>query len=150
MFDYYLYLFLLIYFLTAPVGERSTLSSLISKKGLNGALYVAGEVLFITRPLIYVLFIRKYGARSWIPWFLSLAVDFTGMGILSRITSSTGGTEEQQFHLSVPEKNEVRYPQILYRLRDQPSTKCHDLLSFNLFPLKLVLSSSLYYGTDSG
>nr|XP_011469102.1 PREDICTED: peroxisome biogenesis protein 16 [Fragaria vesca subsp. vesca]XP_011469103.1 PREDICTED: peroxisome biogenesis protein 16 [Fragaria vesca subsp. vesca] len=99
-----------------PVVERSTLSSLISKKGLNGALYVAGEVLFITRPLIYVLFIRKYGARSWIPWFLSLAVDFTGMGILSRITSSTGGTEEQQFHLSVPEKNEVKRRKLLWAL----------------------------------
>lgn len=92
--------------------ERSTLSTILSEKGLHGALYVVGEVLFITRPLIYVLFIRKYGARSWIPWFLSLAVDTTGMCILSRIIS-TGGTKEQQFHLSVPEQNEVRFSQIL-------------------------------------
>ncbi|PRQ57763.1 hypothetical protein RchiOBHm_Chr1g0351881 [Rosa chinensis] len=45
------------YFLTASVVESLTLSTILSEKGLHGALYVAGEVLFITRPLIYVLFI---------------------------------------------------------------------------------------------
>ncbi|XP_050386226.1 peroxisome biogenesis protein 16 [Argentina anserina] len=99
-----------------PVVERLTISTILSKKGLHGALYVAGEVLFITRPLIYVLFIRKYGVRSWIPWFLSFAVDVAGMGILSRITSSTSGTEEQQFHLSVSEKNEVKRRKLLWAL----------------------------------
>lgn len=98
-----------------PVVERLTLSTILSEKGLYGALYVVGEVLFITRPLIYVLFIRKYGARSWIPWFLSLAVDVTGMGILSRIIS-TGGTKEQQFHLSVSEQNEVKRRKLLWAL----------------------------------
>lgn len=87
--------------------QRPTISTILSEKGLHGALYLAGEVLFITRPLFYVLFIRKYGTRSWIPWFLSLAVDFVGMGILSKVTKSGGHTEEQQFHLSVSENDEV-------------------------------------------
>ncbi|ONI22813.1 hypothetical protein PRUPE_2G152800 [Prunus persica] len=98
-----------------PVVKRPTLSTILSKKGLHGAFYLIGEALFITRPLIYVLFIRKYGVRSWIPWFLSLAVDFTGMGILSRITSSRVGTE-QQFHLSDSEKNEVKRRKMLWAL----------------------------------
>ncbi|CAB4269842.1 unnamed protein product [Prunus armeniaca] len=54
-----------------PVVKRPTLSTILSKRGLHGAFYLIGEALFITRPLIYVLFIRKYGVRSWIPWFLS-------------------------------------------------------------------------------
>lgn len=98
-----------------PVVKRPTLSTILSKRGLHGAFYLIGEALFITRPLIYVLFIRKYGVRSWIPWFLSLAVDFTGMGILSRITSTRGGTE-QQFHLSDSEKNEVKRRKMLWAL----------------------------------
>lgn len=87
--------------------ERLTLSTLWSEKDLHGVFYVFGEVLFITRPLIYVLFIRKCGIRSWIPWLLSLAMDFTGMRILTRITSSRGGTKAPQFLLSVSEKDEV-------------------------------------------
>lgn len=87
--------------------ERPTISTLLSEKGLHGALFLAGEVLFITRPLIYVLFIRKYGIRSWIPWFLSLAMDFVGMGILSNVTKSGGQDKVQRFRLSIPEKDEV-------------------------------------------
>ncbi|KAF9275627.1 Peroxisomal membrane protein pex16 [Mortierella alpina] len=41
---------------------------------LNG-LGAAGEYLFILRPLIYVLAMRKYGQKSWYPWFLSLAIE---------------------------------------------------------------------------
>ncbi|GBG68640.1 hypothetical protein CBR_g3181 [Chara braunii] len=36
---------------------------------------LAAEMLFILRPLIYVLAIRRYGAKAWRPWFLSLSVD---------------------------------------------------------------------------
>ena len=103
-------------FLTAPMVERPTLSKLLSAKGTIGALFVMGEVLFITRPLIYVLFIRKYGIRSWIPWFLSLAVDFTGLGFLSLATRSRHAGKEQTFHLSTSEKDEVRVPLIITQI----------------------------------
>ncbi|XP_050137324.1 peroxisome biogenesis protein 16-like isoform X5 [Malus sylvestris] len=99
-----------------PLVERLTLSTLWSEKCFHGAFYVFGEVLFITRPLMYVLFIRKCGIRSWIPWLLSLAMDFTGMRILSRISSSRGGTKAPQFHLSVSEKDEVRRRKLLWAL----------------------------------
>lgn len=99
-----------------PAVQRRTVSTILSEKGLNGALNLAGEVLFITRPLIYVLFIRKYGTRSWIPWFLSLAVDFVGMGILAKVTMSWSQTKEQQFQLSVPENDEVKRRKLLWAL----------------------------------
>lgn len=88
--------------------QRPTLSSILAEKGLCGALFVMGEVMFITRPLIYVLLIRKYGIRSWLPWCISLAVDLTGMGILSSVTMLKLGRKDQQLHLSDQEKDEVR------------------------------------------
>lgn len=87
--------------------KRHTLSSILSEKGLHGVLFVMGEVLFITRPFIYVLFIRKYGIRAWNPWFISLAVDLLGMGITSYATGSGDNRKHKQFHISASEKDEV-------------------------------------------
>lgn len=104
----------------SPVVERRTLSTLFAEKGLHGALFIAGEVLFITRPLIYVAFIRKYGVRSWIPWVLSLTVDFIGMGILSQVTSREE-VKKEKIHLSESEQLEMRRRKLLwafYLLRD--------------------------------
>ena len=99
--------------------ERPTLSTVLAEKGFRGALFVAGEVLFIARPLIYVAFIRKYGIRSWIPWVLSLAVDFMGMGILSQVTTQDGGKKEK-IHLSAPEQQEVRALKPTYYVNSLP------------------------------
>lgn len=87
--------------------ERPTFSTILSKRGLHGALFLIGEVLFISRPLIYVLFIRKCGDRSWTPWFLSLAIDCLANSTLSLVTTSVAGGKEQMIHLSAPEKDEV-------------------------------------------
>ncbi|XP_022999826.1 peroxisome biogenesis protein 16 isoform X1 [Cucurbita maxima] len=92
----------------ATIPERPTLLTILSEQGRLGALFVIGEVLFITRPLIYVLLIRKYGIRSWTPWFLSLAVDLIGTSFLSYATSTPKSREDQRFHLSDSEKDEVR------------------------------------------
>ncbi|GAB4844414.1 hypothetical protein Ancab_037778 [Ancistrocladus abbreviatus] len=99
------------------VAKRQTLSSISSEKGLRGHLFLTGEMLFILRPLIYVLFIRKYGVRSWIPWLVSLAVDFIGMGALSRATKSQqGGKEARQILLSPSEKDELKRRKVLWAL----------------------------------
>lgn len=90
--------------------DRMTLSTILSEKGLQGALFVLGEVLCITRPLIYVLFIRKYGIRSWTPWFFSLAVDLIGISFLTQATKPMHGGKGQPFHFSVSEQDEVRIP----------------------------------------
>lgn len=68
---------------------------------------MTGEALFILRPLIYVLFIRKYGIRSWTPWLISLAVDLTGMGVLSYATSQGSRGGDKFYQLSSSEKDEV-------------------------------------------
>uniref|UniRef100_A0A5B7A8A6 Peroxisomal membrane protein PEX16 n=1 Tax=Davidia involucrata TaxID=16924 RepID=A0A5B7A8A6_DAVIN len=98
------------------VLEKPTLSTILSEKGLPGGLFVMGEVMFITRPLIYILLIRKYGIRSWFPWFISLAVDLIGMGILSHVTKSWHSRKDQWFHLSNPEKDELKRRKLLWAL----------------------------------
>ncbi|GMH22496.1 hypothetical protein Nepgr_024339 [Nepenthes gracilis] len=99
------------------VADRPTVSSMLSEKGLQGSLFVMGEMLFILRPLIYVLFIRKYGTKSWIPWFVSLAVDFIGMGALSQATKPQQEAKElEQIHLSSVEKDELSRRKVLWAL----------------------------------
>lgn len=67
------------------------------------------EVLFITRPLIYVLLIRKYGIRSWIPWLISLAMDIIGAGVLSQDTLLRVSRGDKRIPVSVAEKDEVMF-----------------------------------------
>ncbi|KAG6574772.1 Peroxisome biogenesis protein 16, partial [Cucurbita argyrosperma subsp. sororia] len=106
---------------SATTPERPTLSTILSEQGHRGALFVTGEVLFITRPLIYVLLIRKYGSRSWTPWFLSLAVDLLGTSFLSYATSASTSRKNQRSCLSDSEKDELRRRKMLwafYLMRD--------------------------------
>ncbi|KAL8142187.1 hypothetical protein V2J09_015219 [Rumex salicifolius] len=89
--------------------ERPTLASILSDKGLSG------EILSILRPFIYVLFIRKYGRRSWTPWIASLAVDMVGMGFMKHITRSKQSSVKQ-IHLSSTEKDELKRRKVLWAL----------------------------------
>ncbi|XAR54103.1 hypothetical protein NMG60_11029111 [Bertholletia excelsa] len=97
-----------------PVVKRTTLAAILSERGLYGALFLMREVMFITRPLIYVLLIRKYGVRSWFPWCVSLAIDLAGTGMLSCITTSGHGQKDHQF--SDSEKDELRRRKMLWAL----------------------------------
>ncbi|KAF8032685.1 hypothetical protein BT93_D1569 [Corymbia citriodora subsp. variegata] len=96
----------------APKAEQSTLSSILSEKGVHGSLYLMGEILFVARPLIYVLFIRKYGTRSWTPWFLSLAMDLVGIGIFPQVILSGWGSEDHKLQYTASEKDEPSNVQI--------------------------------------
>ena len=42
-------------------------------------LLLLGEVLHVFRPVVYVLFRRRMGGKSWIPWLLSCIVDLFSM-----------------------------------------------------------------------
>lgn len=101
--------------------KRPTLASVLTEKGLYGALGMMAEVMFITRPLLYVLLIRKYGVRSWFPWCVSLGVEFFGVGIVSHALLLWRNSQSQQLHLSEPEKDELRRRKLLwafYLMRD--------------------------------
>ncbi|XP_047251769.1 peroxisome biogenesis protein 16 isoform X2 [Capsicum annuum] len=103
------------------VIRNQSLSTFLFEKGIRGGLFVTGESMFVLRPLIYVLLLRKYGTRSWFPWFISLAVDLIGNGILSAITMSQDGRKDQHFQFSKSEKDELKRRKllwVLYLMRD--------------------------------
>ncbi|KAI8381352.1 peroxisome membrane protein [Radiomyces spectabilis] len=43
-----------------------------------------GEILYILRPLVYVLAIMRYGKRSWKPWWVSLLVELASQAALRK------------------------------------------------------------------
>ncbi|KAH7415341.1 hypothetical protein KP509_14G038600 [Ceratopteris richardii] len=65
---------------TMPNGLSSVPMSI--QKGdpeLPDGLVVFGEWIYILRPLVYVLLIRRYGLRSWKPWVASLGLEVSGI-----------------------------------------------------------------------
>lgn len=107
-----------------PIAVTPSLITFLLEKGVPGGLFLTGEVMFILRPLIYVLLIRKYGSRSWFPWVTSLVVELCGNGITSFITTSKNSNKD--FQLSDPEKHELKRRKLLwalYLMRDPFFTK---------------------------
>lgn len=105
----------------AKIIRNPSLSTFLSEKGIRGGLFVTGETMFVLRPLIYVLLVRKYGTRSWFPWFISLAVDLIGNSMLSATTMSQDSRKDQHFQFSKSEKDEVKRRKllwVLYLMRD--------------------------------
>ncbi|KAI3975063.1 hypothetical protein MKX01_005174 [Papaver californicum] len=104
-----------------PVPKKPTLSKIWSEKGVHGVLFLTAEVLHMSRPLIYVLLMRKYGVRSWLPWLLSLSVDLTGMSLLSHVRHSGYSTYGGSSSFSASEKDEIKRRKMLlafYLMRD--------------------------------
>lgn len=80
----------------------------------------AGEVLYAMRPLVYVLAMRKWGARKWKPWLLSLGVDAASMAliaagdeVLKRDVREKG--KEEEGGLTEQERSEVRVTMFVSR-----------------------------------
>lgn len=65
------------------------------------------------RPLIYIIFIKKIGIKSWKPWLLSLAVDISSMGFLRYATQTRQGNKNNFVTISESEKDEAS--RILFR-----------------------------------
>ncbi|CAN4100752.1 unnamed protein product [Withania somnifera] len=106
--------------------ERPILWTFLSEKGIPGGLFVTGEILFIIRPLVYVLLMRKYGTRTWFPWCMSLAVDLISNSILSVTLMSQHSRKNQQLQFSDSEKDELKRRRMLwalYLMRDPLFTK---------------------------
>ena len=98
-----------LYVITVKTAEKPSLSSILSEKGVYGGLFLMGEVMFIVRPLVYVLLIRKNGTQSWFPWFTSLAIDLIANGVLSYVTALRTIRKDPLFDLSNQERDEVSH-----------------------------------------
>ncbi|KAI8866806.1 peroxisome membrane protein [Ramicandelaber brevisporus] len=82
-----------------------------------GSIGKVGELLFIIRPLLYVLVLRKYGNKSWIPWLISLAIELSSRAATIRELSKpnikvsmTSGekTTVRPARATTPEKAELK------------------------------------------
>ncbi|KAL8129151.1 LOW QUALITY PROTEIN: hypothetical protein V2J09_018306 [Rumex salicifolius] len=100
--------------------EKPTLAAILSEKGVCGGLFLTGELLFILRPFIYVLCMKKYGRQSWTPWIISLFVDLAGMFASLKATRSKHNSSKQ-IAFSITEKDELKRRRMvlaLYVMRD--------------------------------
>ena len=78
--------------------------------GVGDHCLVAGEVLHVVRPLVYVAMLRRYGARSWTPWLTSLAVE-----VSSTVLTSAGGRLQQRKPSKQPVWSEAEQRELLRR-----------------------------------
>ncbi|MCO5600700.1 hypothetical protein L7F22_054815 [Adiantum nelumboides] len=92
---------------------------------------VFGEWIFILRPLVYVLLIRRYGLKSWKPWVASLGLDTAGLTTIlaaaylkdrkQHSNARNGHNNNEQPPFSAEEVQEVKRRQlllVLYLTRD--------------------------------
>ncbi|KAJ2081778.1 hypothetical protein H4R24_002104 [Coemansia sp. RSA 988] len=83
-----------------------------------GALGLAGELLFILRPLIYVIGIRKMGRGDWRPWALSLLIELASRQMVR--TDLHAGKKGQPEHTIEREELSRRKWLFLYYLLRSP------------------------------
>ena len=81
------------------VGNREV-RRMLSREG------VLGEVLYIARPMLQLLLIRKYGWRAWRPWIVALLID-----LLSRACTS------KQRYMPEEEQQRRKLQLLLYLVR---------------------------------
>ena len=81
------------------------------------------EVMWILRPVVYVVMRMMYGSRSWKPWVLSLLLQLLSMRL------SKGKTEEEKDELS-SRKGELGFYLMRKPFSDMISSFVPDRLSF--------------------
>lgn len=74
--------------LTDRSGTGSVEQGKESHTTSSSRAFVGGEVLLISRPLLYVLLVWRYGLKSWRPWAAALSIDLAGMYLASSSSSS--------------------------------------------------------------
>lgn len=64
---------------------------------LKGSAYL-GELLYIVRPIIYAIALKKYAGdkKSWKPWLLGFGVEYAARELVKRVTVGSGGLEKEE------------------------------------------------------
>ena len=82
----------------SPACERARLA----RERLGKRLLATGEVLLLLRPLLYVLLLRRFGRKAWLPWAVAALVE-----LLSRAASLRGASVMQQARFAVCESRQA-------------------------------------------
>ncbi|KAJ1937361.1 hypothetical protein FBU59_004773, partial [Linderina macrospora] len=80
-------------FVTAEAREPEKVAPALSLIRKYGPMGLAGELLFILRPIIYVLSLRKMGGRDWRPWALSLVIELASRQLIRTDLRPASATE---------------------------------------------------------
>jgi len=56
----------------------------------------AAEILFIIRPLVYVMLVTKFGVKSWTAWSLSFIIEFSSYHLIHQEYSSLSQIEKDE------------------------------------------------------
>ncbi|KAI8140535.1 peroxisome membrane protein [Fennellomyces sp. T-0311] len=70
---------------------------------IMNAIGTSGEVLYILRPLLYVLGVLKYGRLSWKPWLFSLAVEVLSQAMVRQAFEQPHGGRSKMMPLEKQE-----------------------------------------------
>ncbi|KAG0053097.1 Peroxisomal membrane protein pex16 [Gryganskiella cystojenkinii] len=96
-------------FLLSKVLTPDTVRKPRDLVGMLGGLGVFGEYLFVLRPLIYVLAMRKYGQKSWYPWLLSLSIELASrVSLKTFLSNRSGGPAGRGSSGTALEKDEMK------------------------------------------
>jgi len=74
---------------------QPTLSGLSFPKEVWSTKHDIAEVLHIAKPLLHLAAIRKYGTKSWKPWFLALSIDLFSSIIQDNVYCDDDQREEK-------------------------------------------------------
>ncbi|KAJ2455263.1 hypothetical protein EV183_000998 [Coemansia sp. RSA 2336] len=102
-------------FLTGEVRDAEDIAPAQSLIRPFRALGLAGELLFILRPIIYVLGIRKLGKRDWRPWALSLLIELVSRQMVR--TDLHAGKDAEEHTLEREELSRRKWLFLYYLLR---------------------------------
>ncbi|KAJ2852255.1 hypothetical protein IWW36_000397 [Coemansia brasiliensis] len=102
-------------FITSEVRDAESIAPAQSLIRPFRALGLAGELLFILRPIIYVLGIRKLGKRDWRPWALSLLIELVSRQMVR--TDLHAGKDTEEHTLEREELSRRKWLFLYYLLR---------------------------------
>ncbi|KAI9474504.1 hypothetical protein LPJ78_001181 [Coemansia sp. RSA 989] len=102
-------------FITSEVRDAEAIAPAQSLIRPFRALGLAGELLFILRPIIYVLGIRKLGKRDWRPWALSLLIELVSRQMVR--TDLHAGKDTEEHTLEREELSRRKWLFLYYLLR---------------------------------
>ncbi|KAI7861039.1 peroxisome membrane protein [Circinella umbellata] len=70
---------------------------------MMNAIGKSGEIVYILRPLFYVLSVLKYGQKSWKPWLLSLAMELLSQAMVRQSFEQPHGGRSKMMPLEKQE-----------------------------------------------
>ncbi|KAJ2025397.1 hypothetical protein IWW57_003391 [Coemansia sp. S610] len=103
-------------FITGEAREAERVAPAQSLVRCYNSLGLVGELLFILRPLIYVIGIRKMGKSDWRPWALSLLIELVSRQMI-RTDLGTGKNSAAERTVERDELSRRKWLFLYYLLR---------------------------------